>query len=81
MIKTEVASPITPGLLVVQIDAAGIQSVSIMPAPVNGVSTMNMRNIRRYPNSFSAEIPSPRGQYNIAVKTNSAVPINLSASF
>jgi hypothetical protein len=72
-IKTEVASPITPGLLVLRIDAVGIQNVHIMPPPVNGFSAMNMRNVQRFPNWFSAEIPAPRGEYDIEIKTVSAV--------
>ncbi len=80
-IKTQVASPITPGLLIVQIDAIGLQRVSIAPPALNGVSMMKLRNVRREQNSFSAEIPAPRGQYDIVVKTNSAVPITLNATF
>ena len=81
IIKTEVASPITPGLLVVQIDAVGIRNVSIIPPPINGVSGIALRNVRRNPNSFSAEIQSPRGQYDIVIQTNSAAPISLNATF
>lgn len=80
-IKTEVASPITPGLLIVQIDAVGIQRVSIEPQAINGFRTVQLRNVRRAPNSFSTEIPAPRGQYDIVVQTNSAVPIILKATF
>jgi hypothetical protein len=80
-LKTEVASPITPGLLIIQIDAAGIQRVSVMPPLTNGVSMMQLRNVRRSQNTYSAEIPSPHGQYDILVQTVSAVPISLNASF
>jgi hypothetical protein len=80
-IRTEVASPITPGLLSVQIDADGIQRVSIAPSPINGVSMMQLRNVRREQNSYSAEIPAPRGQYDITVQTRSTVPITLNATF
>lgn len=80
-IKTEVASPITPGLLIVQIDAVGIQRVSIVPPAINGFSAMQLRNVQRGPNSFSAEIPAPRGQYDIVVQTNSTAPIILNATF
>jgi hypothetical protein len=81
IIKTEVASPITPGLLVVQIDAAGIRNVSIFPPPINGVSSIDLKNVRRNINSFYAEIQSPRGRYDIVIQTNSAVPIDLNATF
>jgi hypothetical protein len=80
-IQTEVSSPITPGLLSVQIDAEGILNVSIAPPPTNGFSAIEMRNVSRGPSRFSAEIPSPRGKYDIVVTTRFAVPINLSASF
>jgi hypothetical protein len=80
-IRTEVASPITPGLLAVQIDADGIQRVSIAPPAINGVSMMQLRNVRREQNYYSAEIPAPRGQYVITVQTSSAVPITLNATF
>jgi hypothetical protein len=80
-IKTEVASPITPGLLIVQIDAVGIQRVNIVPQAINGVSTIQLRNVRSGTNSYSAEIPAPRGQYDIVVQTSSAVPIVLKATF
>jgi hypothetical protein len=78
IIKTKVASPITPGLLVVQIDAVGIRNVSIIPPPINGVSGIELRNVRR---TYSAEIQSPRGQYDIVIQTNSAAPISLNATF
>jgi hypothetical protein len=80
-IRTEVASPITPGLLALQIDADGIKMVSIAPPPINGVSMMQLRNVRREQNYYSAEIPAPRGQYVITVQTSSAVPITLNATF
>jgi hypothetical protein len=80
-IKTEVASPITPGLLAVQIDAVGIRNVRIVPPPTDGFSAIQLRNVRRNQNSYSAEIPSPRGQYDIMIHTNSAVPISLNATF
>jgi hypothetical protein len=80
-LKTEVASPITPGLLVIKIDAVGIRNVSVTPAPVNGVSTIEMRNVSRTQNSFSAEIPAPRGQYYVSINTSSSTPISLNASF
>jgi len=80
-IKTEVASPITPGLLVLQIDAVGIRHVSVIPPPTNGLSAIELRNVQLGQNSYSAEIPSPRGQYDIVVQTSSAVPISLNAAF
>ena len=80
-IKTEVASLITPGLLIIRVDAAGLQDVSIVSAPINGVSMTQKRNVQRFQNSYSAEIPTPRGQYDIVVKTSYAVPISLSAEF
>jgi hypothetical protein len=80
-IRTEVASPITPGLLAVRINADGLERVSIAPPPVNGVSMMQLRNVRHEQNSYSAEIPAPRGQYEIIVQTRSAVPIALNATF
>jgi hypothetical protein len=80
-LRTEVASPITPGLLIIQIAAAGIRQVSIVPLAVNGVSMMQLRNVRRDQNSYSAEIPAPRGQYDLVIQTNSVVPISLNATF
>jgi hypothetical protein len=47
----------------------------------SGVSMINLRNVRREPNSYSAEIPAPRGRYDVVVQTNSAVPIVLNAMF
>src|SRR5262245_52626090 len=79
-IETEVASPVTPGLLRVQIEAGGIRNADI-DRPIGGVSTMQLRNVIRTSNSYSAELSAPYGRYNINVLTNSAVPITLSARF
>jgi hypothetical protein len=81
VIRTEVVSPITPGLLAIQIAAEEIQNVSIVAPPRDGVSVMQMRNVRSGPNSFSAEIPSPRGEYDISVKTRVPSPIRIDATF
>jgi hypothetical protein len=81
VIKTEVAAPFAPGLLIIQIQANGLKAVSIMPPPTNGVSTMNKRNVRLGSNFYTAEIPSPRGQYDIAVTTERAGDIKLDAAF
>ncbi len=81
LIDAEVASPITPGLMILDIDAAGIQHVGIAPPPTDGFSVIEMRNVRRGENSFSAEIPSPRGKYMISVQTKTRVPISMNASF
>jgi len=78
-IKTEVASPTTPGLLSLQINSAGIQSVNIITP--NGVSMVNLQNKRWNENLFYAEIPGPGGQYDIIIRTASAVPISLNAQF
>jgi len=80
-IKTQVVSPITPGLLLIKISAHQILNVSIMSPPVDGASTMMMRNGRSSPNAYSAEIPAPRGQYDIAVRTASRTDVRLDASF
>jgi len=80
-IKTEIASPITPGLMVVQIGAQGLKDVRIMPPIVGGGSTMILRNVRRGNDSYSAEIPSPRGQYDIFVQTMRPTEIHLNATF
>jgi hypothetical protein len=80
-IKTEVASPVAPGLLIIGIRADGIRTVQIAAPPVNGFSMIQMRNVSRRPESFSAEIPSPRGQYDIVVQTNRPTNIQLDASF
>jgi len=80
-ISTQVASPITPGLLVINIAADGLLGVSITPPPVDGVSAMSLRNVRRSDNAYSAEIPSPRGQYDITVRTRSKADITLNAMF
>jgi hypothetical protein len=42
---------------------------------------MNKRNVRLGSNFYSAEIPSPRGQYDIAVTTERAGDIKLDAAF
>jgi hypothetical protein len=81
IIKTEVASPITPGSLIIGVRADGILNVQIFPGSVNGTSTIDMRNVIRGTESFSAEIPSPRGQYAIVVQTNKPTNIQLDASF
>ena len=80
-IQTQVSSPITPGLLMIKIEAQEILNVSIAPPPTNGFSSIVMRNVISGQNGFSAEIPSPRGNYDIVVTTRSAVPIRLSANF
>jgi hypothetical protein len=79
-LKAEVASPITPGLLTIQIESEGIRHVTIAPPPINGVSSLQMRNVRKSANRFYAEIPSPRGIYEISI-TNSGAAVNLNASF
>jgi hypothetical protein len=80
-ITGDVASPITPGLLSIQIQANGMRNADIVAAPVGGVSTTQKRNVRRGPDFYSAEIPSPHGQYIITVVTTGASDVNLSASF
>ncbi len=52
-----------------------------MAAPVNGVSMTNLRNVRKEPGFYSAEIPSPRGDYVISVTTVGTPDVKLSASF
>ena len=81
VIKTQVAAPFTPGLLIIQIQADGLKDVRILPPPVGGVSSINLRNVRRFANSYSAEIPSPRGEYDISVTTDRPSDIRLAASF
>ena len=76
-----VASPITPGLLFLQIHAAGMRNASVMAAPVDGVSMTGLRNVRRLPGLYSAEIPSPHGNYIITVVTVGTPDVKLSASF
>lgn len=82
ILRTQVASPITPGLLIIQIQADGmIKDVHILPPAVGGVSTINLRNVRRGSNYYYAEIPSPRGEYDIAITTAQRSNISLAASF
>jgi hypothetical protein len=80
-IKTQVVSPVAPGLLAIQVQAEGLKSVAIMPPAVGGVSTMMKRNVRQGPNFYSAEIPSPRGEYDIGITTERPSGIRLDASF
>jgi hypothetical protein len=80
-LRGDVVSPITPGLLALQIQAADLKNVQIMPPPVGGVSSMTMRNVRRGSNFYSTEIPSPRGEYNIVITTGMPTEIGLAASF
>jgi hypothetical protein len=77
----DVASPITPGLLVLQVTAQGLRSVSVMPAPVGGMSGGTLRNKRQMSNFFSVEVSSPRGQYIISVVTAAPTNVQLDASF
>lgn len=80
-ITGSVASPITPGLLILQMQAPGIRDVNVMAEPVGGVSMTNLRNVRKAPGFYSAEIPSPRGQYIITVVTVGTSDVELDASF
>jgi hypothetical protein len=77
----DVKSPITPGLLVIEIQASNLRNVTILPPPTGGVSTMSLRNKIVTANSFHAEIPAPRGQYVITIATAKATDISLGASF
>lgn len=81
VIRTEVVSPISPGLLVLQIHADGIKNVSVMPPPSGGVSMMSMRNVQKSDYAFSAEIPGPRGEYIVTVVTARPTDVKLDASF
>jgi len=81
ILRTKVVSPIAPGLMVLQVRAQGIKNVSVLPPPVDGVAGINMRNVRRGPDSFSAEIPGPRGEYIVTVATAHPTEVNLDASF
>ena len=76
-----VASPIAPGLLSLQIHASGMRDANVMAAPVGGISMTNLRNVRKEPGLYSAEIPSPRGEYIITVVTAGMSDVKLSASF
>jgi hypothetical protein len=80
-IKTEVASPITPGLLIVQIRARGIRRVMIVPPSISGFSSIQLRNVSGSDSFYSAEIPSPNGQYDISVQTSAPTEIQLNATF
>ncbi len=80
-INTEVVAPVTPGNLHINIGASGLEDVQIMPPPQNGVSSMEMRNVARSGTSFSADIPSPNGQYEITIRTDRKTPINLDSHF
>ncbi len=77
----EVASQITPAFLAIDIAAQGIISANIMPPPVGGVSTMMLRNVRRSPTDYHAELTSPRGRYFVSVQTRGQTPIRLSYQF
>lgn len=79
--NTVVDAPFTPGLLFLQVQASGLMSVVIMPPAVGGVSTMFLRNKRFSTDFYSAEIPSPNGQYQISIKTAHRADIQLSAKF
>jgi hypothetical protein len=82
VLKTQVASPITPGLLLIQIRTEGlIKAVAIAPPLVEGISMITLRNVRRGPNYYYAEIPSPRGEYDITITTAQRSNISLAASF
>ncbi len=76
-----VASPIAPGLLFLQIQAAGMQDAKVMAAPVGRLSTANVRNVRTEPGFYSTEIPSPHGDYIITVVTAGTHDVKLNASF
>lgn len=81
VLTTEVRAPFTPGLLAIQVVASGLRSVGIVPPAIGGVSTIMLRNKRTSPNSYYAEIPSPRGQYIISITTEHRTDIQIGAQF
>jgi hypothetical protein len=81
VIRTAVAAPVTPGLLIIQIQASGLRNVKIAPPAVGGIAMMTLRNVVRSLNAYSAEIPSPKGEYDISVTTAGSSDVHLAASF
>jgi hypothetical protein len=80
-IDVQVVAQVTPGNLAVEVQAQGLLDANIMAAPKNGISMTNLRNVMRTSSSYSADVPSPYGQYTISVKTKAEVPINLGSHF
>jgi len=76
-----VVAEITPGCLYLQFLADGLTKVSIMPPPVGGVSSLMQRNVRQSACEYYTEIPAPRGDYNVAVETAAATPVELKYGF
>jgi hypothetical protein len=81
IIKTKVVAPVTPGNLHIDVAASGIRHVEISTPPVDGVAMINMNHMSQGPNSFSADIPSPYGEYTITIQTAAKVPISLNSHF
>jgi hypothetical protein len=79
--EIEVVSQLTPAFLAIDIAAQGILGAQIMPPPVGGVSTMALRNVRRSPTNYHAELTSPRGRYAVMVQTSSQTPVKLDYQF
>jgi hypothetical protein len=76
-----IEAPFSPGKLTVQVQADGLLGVDVFPPAVGGVITMEKRNVRKGPNFYSADIPSPGNQYEIIVRTKAKTPIGLGYSF
>jgi hypothetical protein len=81
VIVGEVAAPFTPGLLLIRINADGLSDVSVMPAPVGGVTMINFRNKMMLRNAFSVETPAPRGAYTVTIDTVRPTSVQFDASF
>jgi hypothetical protein len=77
----DVVSQLTPAYLAIEIEAQGILSAGIMPPPTGGVAMMQLRNVRRSPEAYHAEMTSPRGRYFVTVSTIAQTPIKLNYQF
>ncbi len=81
MIAVGIEAPFSPGRLAIQVQAADLLSVDILPPAVGGVTTMEKFNVRQGSNFYSADIPAPGSQYEIAVRTKAKTPIKLGYGF
>jgi hypothetical protein len=77
----EVASQVTPAFLAIDIAAQGIIGASIMPPPAGGVAGIMLRNVRRSPTEYHAELTSPHGRYFVSIQTEGQTPIRLAYQF
>ncbi len=76
-----VVASVTPANVNIQMQAADLLDVRIIPPARNGFATIRLADVVKTRSSYSANILNPYGQYAFLIRTANETPINLSSHF